>query len=196
MILPLMTEVPRGDFGLLPPWYAEAVAVLCWSEAAFALAPPDDYRFALFADDLQNAAVLLCRGRVSPPTAWAALCARLPAAAELAWNVPERKKTAAAVPERARPVQVAWQPDFQVEAGVPRCRHGVVRRIPAGTAKRTGKPYLAFWACPNRVCRIPDSAFDLAGAPGATEAGPAALGWRLPTETPPESSRRAEVGGK
>jgi hypothetical protein len=167
-----MQEVPRGDFPRLPPWYAEAVARLCWSDAAFTLAPPDDFRFGLFADDLQNAAVLLCRALYPPWQAWPVLCRRLPVAARLAWDVPPR--AAVSYPEvQPATARRAAPPAFWVEAGQPRCQHGVVRRVPAGVSRRTGKPYREFWSCPARVCRIPDAAFEV----------------RLPAAVPPGGQR-------
>lgn len=158
-MLPLMSEVPRGDFARLPPWYQEAVARLCWSDVAFKFAPSDDYRFGLFADDLQNAAVLLCRAGWPPWSAWPVLCRRVPVAARLARNMPP-KATARPVPLLPVTARRVLPPAFWLEAGLPRCQHGVVRRVPAGTSRRTGKPYAAFWSCPDRVCRIPDAAFD------------------------------------
>jgi hypothetical protein len=168
-----MQEVPRGEFRWLPPWYADAVARLCWSDAAFKLAPPDDFRFGLFADDLQNAAVLLCRARYPPWQAWPVLCRRVPVAARLAWAVEAKAvvNDGEVQPVTARRV---LPPAFWVEAGLPRCQHGVVSRVPAGVSRRTGRPYREFWSCPARVCRIPDAAFSagpLAAVPPAGQRG-------------------------
>jgi len=35
------------------------------------------------------------------------------------------------------------------DSNCPKCG-AVMRQIPAGVSKKTGKPYSAFWSCPNR----------------------------------------------
>ncbi len=42
MTAALMNDMPRGDFAQLPPWCQQAVRSLCWSDAAFQLAPREE----------------------------------------------------------------------------------------------------------------------------------------------------------
>lgn len=158
----LRGDLPRGDFAKLPAWWQEAVRSLCWSDAAFKLAPADDYRFGLFADDLQSCAAILFVAGTAEADAWRALCNRVPEAARLACAVapksPPRARPVAALPVARTIKPAAWRDS----AGIPWCDHGYVSRVPAGTSYKTGypKPYRAFWACPARICRIPDAALD------------------------------------
>ena len=52
--------------------------------------------------------------------------------------------------------------------------HGRSRIVPAGVSQRTGQPYAAFWACPERDCKMrPPKGFPVPqGAPVAAVEAP------------------------